>query len=113
MNKVTLKLALLATLGFATTATIYAPPAAAASRVSIGVHVGTRVAPPPLRYERVPHARRGYVWAPGYWNWSTRAQRYVWTGGNWVRARPGQRYRPAYWVRTGHGWRLQRGHWRR
>ncbi|MEO7065685.1 MAG: hypothetical protein ABI114_02140 [Rhodanobacter sp.] len=113
MNNTTLKLALLATLGFASTAIIYAPPVAAASRVSIGVSVGTPIAPPPPRYERVPHARRGYVWAPGYWNWNAHAQRHVWIGGNWVRARPGYRYRPAYWMRHGHGWRFHGGYWRR
>jgi hypothetical protein len=30
--------------------------------------VVVRTAPPPLRKESVPQARRGYVWAPGYWN---------------------------------------------
>lgn len=33
------------------------------------------VAPPQPRYEVVPAPRRGYVWAPGYWN--ARGNRHV------------------------------------
>jgi hypothetical protein len=62
------------------------PPAVAA----VGVYVNT--APPPPRVERVPPARRGYVWAPGYWNWQ--GNRHVWVKGTWVRARHGYTYLP-------------------
>ena len=40
------------------------------------------VAPSPVRYEHVPRARAGYVWAPGYWDW--RGSRREWVSGTWV-----------------------------
>ena len=49
--------------------------------------VVVRTAPPPPRDERIPEARRGYVWAPGHWEW--RHGRYAWTNGKWLRERHG------------------------
>jgi WXXGXW repeat (2 copies) len=37
-------------------------------------------APPALRYEPVPSPRRGYTWAPGYWD-SNRGQ-HAWRRGS-------------------------------
>jgi hypothetical protein len=111
MNSMTLKLALLAGLGLGA-ATMYAPPAMAA-QVSVGVGIGIGVAPPPPRFERVPPPRRGYAWAPGYWRWDARVHRHVWVGGTWMRARPGYRYHPAYWVHRGRHWRFHDGYWTR
>ena len=68
-------------------------------------------APPPLREERVPGARRGYVWAPGYWDW--RGNRHVWVRGSWARERRGYAYRPHEWVERDGRWSLQRGGWDR
>lgn len=68
-------------------------------------------APPPPRYEVVPAARRGYEWAPGYWNWNGR--RHVWTAGHWERARVGYSYRRHEWQQGDDGWRLNRGGWQR
>ena len=47
---------------------------------------GNRYVAPPARFERVPQARRGYVWQRGHWE--RRGHRNVWIGGHWVRARP-------------------------
>ncbi|MEP7300501.1 MAG: hypothetical protein ABI699_03160 [Caldimonas sp.] len=77
--------------------------------VNIDVQIGT--APPALRYEAVPAPRRGYVWAPGYWNW--RNQRHHWVAGNWVRHRQGYVYTQPAWVQNGDRWRLNRGAWAR
>lgn len=107
MKKMPLKLALLAGLGVAFAGASYAPPAAA--QVYVTTRVG--VAPPPPRYERIPRARPGYVWAPGYWRWDGR--RHVWAGGYWVRGRPGYNWRPAYWDHGHDGWRFRRGYWAR
>jgi hypothetical protein len=68
-------------------------------------------APPPPRRERIPAARRGYVWSPGYWNWQ--GKRYVWINGSWVRERRGHTYRPHEWVERDGRWQLQRGRWDR
>jgi len=65
-------------------------------------------APPAPREERIPAARRGYVWSPGYWNWSN--NRHGWVKGSWVRERQGYAYAPHRWVETNGRWNLERGH---
>ena len=75
------------------------------SIAAVDVYVNT--APPPPRHERVPAARRGYVWAPGYWNWQ--GKRHVWVKGHWVKERRGYSYRPNEWVERDGRWQLQRG----
>jgi hypothetical protein len=52
-------------------------------------------APPALRREAVPNARRGFDWVPGYWNWNGR--RHDWVGGHWEKVRPGYAYQRAQW----------------
>lgn len=111
MTRIPLKLALLAGLGLTFAGAMYAPPAAAHTQVAVGINIG--VAPPPPRFERLPPARRGYVWAPGYWRWDGYAHRHVWVGGTWVRVHPGRHYRPARWVQHGRQWRFQPGYWGR
>ena len=48
--------------------------AAASATISVSAvaatYIDVRVAPPPPRHEMVPAARPGYVWAPGYWDWT-------------------------------------------
>jgi hypothetical protein len=111
MKSMPLKLALVAGLGLAFAgATTYAPAASAQVYVTTSV-VG--VAPPPPRYERIPRARPGYVWAPGYWRWDGRLHRHVWAGGYWVPARPGYTWHPAYWDHAPNGWRFREGYWAR
>ena len=75
----------------AATLGITAFPAAARTEVELFVNTP----PPAARYEVVPAPRRGYVWAPGYWEW--RGHRHVWIGGRWMRERPGYVYGPARW----------------
>lgn len=100
------KLALVIGLAFVGgTAVAIAPPATA--QVSLSINVG--VAPPPLRYEVVPAPRVGYVWAPGYWNWSGR--RYVWVGGTWHHSRPGYVYYNPRWVHDRGRWVYHRSYW--
>ncbi len=70
-----------------------------------------RTAPPAPRHESVPHARKGYVWAPGYWNWNGR--RYVWQKGHYERVRAGYYYSEPRWVDRGGRWEFNRGEWRR
>ena len=70
------------------------------------------VAPPEPRVEVIGVApTAGYVWFPGYWNWSGGA--HVWVGGHWGPGRPGYRWVPHHWVRYGGGWRMDHGHWAR
>ena len=84
------------------------PTASEASNI-VGVSIG--IAPPPLRYETIPVARRGYVWVPGYWNWHR--HRHVWVAGVWVRERRGYVYQPHRWEQRNDGWYLNRGRWDR
>ena len=68
-----------------------------------------RVAPPAPRYERVPRARPGYVWVPGYWNW--RGNRHEWVRGTWMRARSGYEYAQPRWIERNGQWVLEQGRW--
>ena len=74
-----------------------------------GVDVYVNVGPPPERFEAVPEQRRGYVWAPGYWDW--RNNRHVWVKGSSVRERHGYEYQPHRWVENNGRWTQERGRW--
>ncbi len=82
-----------------------ATPSVAIAAGGVYVNVG----PPPERVEVVPQLRRGYVWAPGYWNW--RGHRHVWVKGHAVRAREGYAYQPHRWVERDGRWNLERARW--
>jgi hypothetical protein len=82
-------------------------PAQAIAQVGVNIVIGN--APPPVRYEVVPAPRRGYEWAPGYWNWNGR--RHVWSAGHWERVRTGYYYQRPEWQQGNDGWRLNRGGW--
>ena len=66
-------------------------------------------APPALRHEVIPAARRGYEWVPGYWDWNGR--RYTWVAGHYEKVRPGYVYARPEWRRDRNGWVLERGGW--
>jgi hypothetical protein len=79
----------------------------AAQTASVNIHVGVR--PPAARMERIPPARRGYLWAPGYWAWS--GQGHIWMGGHWEQERPGYRFVEARWALVGGEWAFYPGYW--
>ena len=81
------------------------------SMAQADVRLIINAAPPAPRFESVPAPRRGYVWAPGYWNWD--GQRHVWNAGHWESARDGYQYQRSEWVRDANGYRLDRGGWQR
>jgi hypothetical protein len=85
--------------------------AAAPQPAYAAVEVYVNSAPPPERYERVPKVRRGYVWAPGYWDY--RGNRHVWVKGREVKARHGYVYQPNRWVERDGRWSLERSRWDR
>ena len=88
----------------------FAPVAQAQQHTRTEVIV-VKKAPPALRREAVPAARRGYEWVPGYWNWTGR--RYTWVGGHHEKVRVGYVYARPEWRRNGGGWVLERGGWQR
>ena len=82
-------------------------PMAASAQVGIYFNSG----PPPNREEAVPAPRRGYVWAPGYWN--ANGNRHVWQRGHWERERRGYYYAQPAWTQRDNRWQLERGRWNR
>ncbi len=79
--------------------------------VSVARDIVVQIAPPELRFETAPAARRGHVWAPGHWDWNGR--RHVWVSGQWVRERRGHVYFAPSWVERGGRWHKEGGGWRR
>ena len=67
------------------------------------------VAPPAAHDERAPAPRDGYVWAPGYWEWSGSA--YSWVSGRFVYAHRGAHWVPDRWDQVGSQWQHVNGHW--
>jgi hypothetical protein len=67
------------------------------------------VAPPPARDERPPTPRDGYVWAPGYWDWSSHG--YSWVPGRFIFERRGAHWVPDRWDQAGAHWQHVAGHW--
>jgi hypothetical protein len=75
------------------------------------VDVQLNFGPPPPRYEPVPPPRRGYVWAPGHWDWN--GHRHVWMEGHWIRAREGYVYRAPEWREHNGRWTYRASRWDR
>jgi hypothetical protein len=73
-----------------------------------GVVVDVDVAPPAPQVEVVPAARPGYIWSPGFWDWS--GHNHVWVRGHWIRERPGWHWVPDRWVASGPRWHHDVGH---
>lgn len=88
-------------------------PLGAGAQVSINIQLPglVTVAPPPLRYERVPLPRGGQVWVTGHWAWDDDA--YAWRAGQWRAARPDHAYVPGRWMQADNGWRWVEGDWKR
>ncbi len=84
-----------------------AVPTAASAQAYISVQIG--MPPPPPRYEVVPAARPGWVWAPGHYEWLH--DNYIWRRGHWVQARSGHVYVPANWRAQGRHWVYQPPRW--
>jgi hypothetical protein len=78
---------------------------------SARTYVDIEVAPPAPREEVIPAPRRGYVWAPGYWNW--RGHRHVWVAGHWVHGRHGYHWSASHWEQRGDRWHFYAGRWDR
>jgi hypothetical protein len=68
-------------------------------------------APPEPRHEAMPAPRRGYIWAPGHWEW--RHNRHTWVAGHWLRARRGQHWEAERWAQHDGRWVMEPGRWAR
>jgi hypothetical protein len=67
------------------------------------------VPPPPARDERSPAPRDGYVWAPGYWDWTGHA--YSWVSGRFIFQHRGAHWVADRWDQVDSHWRHVAGHW--
>jgi len=92
-------------------ALLAATAAIGSTTASARTYIDIEVAPPPPRYEPVPPARAGYVWAPGYWAWD--GYHHQWHRGRWVHERHGYAWVPHHWAHNGDRWRFDEGHWER
>ena len=88
-----------------------AAPLPALAATNVDIYVNT--APPAPRYEAVPGPRRGYVWAPGYWQWNKKRHRHVWVAGHWEKARRGYVYRTPEWTERDGRWHYRASRWDR
>jgi hypothetical protein len=76
---------------------------------SARVYVDVDVAPPAPRVEVIPEARAGYVWAPGYWNYSD--HHHVWVNGRYIHEHHGHHWVADGWEQRGERWHFVAGHW--
>ena len=98
-----MKKLLIATLVAGSMGTITLPAAAEV--------IVVRQAPPALRAERMPEARRGHTWVPGHWEW--KRNKHVWVRGTYVRDRRGYVYNQPTWAERDGRWEMTRGNWAR
>jgi hypothetical protein len=75
---------------------------------SAGTDIVIDTPPPAPRIEHQPPPRDGYIWAPGYWEWTGRF--FHWTSGTWISERRGH-WIADHWDQTGNQWHYVQGHW--
>jgi hypothetical protein len=92
-------------------ALVIAGSVAMPATAGLNVNIDIGVPPPPVRYEEVPAAPVGYVWAPGYWEYFQ--NQYVWRRGHFVEGRPGYKWVPENWEHRDGGHHFNEGHWDR
>jgi WXXGXW repeat (2 copies) len=79
------------------------------SQSGIALEISFNTAPPPAKYEVVPPPRKGYTWAPGYWD--AKGNKHAWSKGHWEKDRAGHHYVESRWVQKDTKWSLERGRW--
>ena len=69
--------------------------------------------PPPLpEYDQPAIPGPGYMWTPGYWDWSDSADDYYWTPGSWIEPpAPGLFWTPGYWRYNDGAYLFSDGYW--
>ena len=72
--------------------------------------ITTSFSPPPPRIEKIK-PREGFVWAPGYWEWSHRS--YHWVTGSYIFERRRHLWVADQWKQDGEHWHYLRGRWER
>jgi hypothetical protein len=70
--------------------------------------------PPPAipQYDQPPAPAAGYMWTPGYWDWSDDGDDYYWVPGTWVEPpQPGLYWTPGYWRFYNGQYLFSNGYW--
>lgn len=77
------------------------------------VRISVTFAPPALPvYEQPLCPGEGYIWTPGYWDWSEEDGDYYWVPGTWVEApEVGYLWTPPYWGWEGGVFLFHEGYW--
>jgi len=86
-----------------------AMPAPSFAQLSVSI----TFAPPALPvYEQPVIPDNGYIWTPGYWQWSPDDGGYYWVPGTWVQApEVGVLWTPGYWGWGGDSFVWNEGYW--
>jgi len=86
-----------------------AMPAPSFAQLSVSI----TFAPPALPvYEQPVIPDNGYIWTPGYWQWSPDDGDYYWVPGTWVQApEVGVLWTPGYWGWGGDAFIWNEGYW--
>jgi hypothetical protein len=71
--------------------------------------VYTDQTPPPPREFQPPHARDGYVWAPGFWDWN--GKNFHWVNGTWLVERRARHWVADHWEQNEARWHFVPGRW--
>jgi hypothetical protein len=82
---------------------LFAQPSTVEARVTVGISIRVRHAPPALPYYDQPYCPAdGYLWVPGYWGYDNEYNDYYWVPGAWVRPpHRGYLWTPCYWGFSG------------
>jgi hypothetical protein len=77
------------------------------------ISVSITIAPPALPvYEQPVIPDSGYLWTPGYWQWSPDYGDYYWVPGTWVQPpEVGVLWTPGYWSWGGNAFMWNDGYW--
>lgn len=76
---------------------------------SAGADIVVDALPPVSRIEHEPPHRDGFVWAPGYWQWT--GHFFHWVSGTWVVERRRSHWVADHWDQIGSQWHYVAGHW--
>ncbi|HEX9138887.1 MAG TPA: YXWGXW repeat-containing protein [Steroidobacteraceae bacterium] len=92
----------------------YAPPAYAPADngdYESDYSMSAQEAPPPMPvYEQPPIPAEGYIWTPGYWNYT--GGDYFWVPGTWVQPpRVGVLWTPGFWALAAGVYIFHAGYW--
>ena len=73
--------------------------------------VTTKPNRPKIIVQKPNYKRSGYVWVPGFWQWSVFTQKYVWRKARWKKIKHNHYWVPGFWEITPDGFFWVQGYW--